>query len=150
MHMMNEIKNCWKSWRPILPSFWPTHSGTQRKYAEFQAVSKYQQELSLLDTSKPYAIVDQEIENIYEHARRTIKGVGMLTDHMFIALYNEATHRIVYRLIYEDNRRIDSGNSQSPSYRDRQLGEYQDFTEWLIRANERRSFLKTGNRWKSG
>ena len=116
-----------------------------QRYSEkvrgLRTVSQYQQELSLLDTSKPYAIVDQEIENIYEHARTTIKGVGMLTDHMFIALYNDMTHRIEYRLIYEDNRRVDSDSSRRPSYRDRQLGEFPDFTEWLIRTPERTPLL---------
>ncbi|MCB0139171.1 MAG: GAF domain-containing protein, partial [Caldilineaceae bacterium] len=99
----------------------------KQRIAELQAVSTFQRQISTLD---PF---EQEITNIYEETEKAMRGVGMDTSHMYLALYNEETHVISFPLVYEQGHRLFTEDvNYDPSYAERQVGERQDLTNWLI------------------
>ena len=87
---------------------------------------------------EPGDIVDSELATIYPHAQEALHEIGIHTENLLIALYDESTAAIRFALVYEEGKRLSKNEiEQLEYYRSRQLDERKDLVNWLIRGNQR-------------
>lgn len=132
---------------------------------ELRAVSDFQERISELDVGTssgngalPTAetshhdegTVTREIRNIYRIARDAMSQVNMYTDDMYIALYDPDAHSIEFPLVYDENRSLSQAeicnHQRFRAYRDRQVGDYPDLTEYLATGRDRGALLFSSRR----
>ncbi|MCP4407635.1 MAG: GAF domain-containing protein [Gammaproteobacteria bacterium] len=99
----------------------------KRRIEELKAVSKFQQQISNIDT------FEQELQNIYNKAAEAMSGL-MDTHNMYIAFYNENTKTIEFPLAYQDGQRVpDNEQVKGQPWGPRPFGARKGLTEWVIR-----------------
>ncbi|MEZ4711054.1 MAG: GAF domain-containing protein [Caldilineaceae bacterium] len=98
-----------------------------QRIAELEAVSNFQRQISTLDR------LENEITNIYGETEKAMRGVGMDTSYMYLALYDEEAHTVSCPLVYERGQRLFAEEmGYDPAYAERPVGARRDLTDWLI------------------
>lgn len=120
----------------------------EQRVKELEAVSNFQKQISELDSNglengernseEPTLNLEgRKIESIYQEARRALEDVAIETANLFIVLYDQATGRTQFVLVYERGQLLSAAaKQQDPAYRTRQLGERQDLVEWILRERQ--------------
>ncbi|MFN8446406.1 MAG: GAF domain-containing protein [Caldilineaceae bacterium] len=126
----------------------------EQRLRDLRAINKFQQKISALEVDQsnmsgiiePGDIVDKELATIYPHAQDALHEIGIHTENLLIALFDEASESIRFALVYEQGQRLHKNEiEQLEYYRTRQLDERKDLVNWLIRGNRREPLLLSFN-----
>ncbi len=100
----------------------------QRQLQLWQALSRFQREISDIDPSK------EEIEDIWHCAQSSLREVGVDPSYLYLALYEDGV--VSFPRVFEAGKLVASGTPHRPPYQDRVLGQRKDLTEWVLNHGE--------------
>jgi GAF domain-containing protein len=151
------IENAYR-YEAVLAQLQVINNDLKERLAALSAVSEFQRRIGsidlpaheeiqgtdIVDVTSSAAAVDieaREVEHIYDEAVIALRAIGVNTDNIYIALYDEESHRVTFPLVYEQGRQVN--DATNPAYKPRRLGDDTHVSEWVI---EQRTSLLFDNR----